>query len=117
MNDDDGQLGAPPGHDGELLLYDFFKHLTSLSILTLGGVVIVAEAADPQDVKRWIIVAVLILVSAGGIIAFHGSSEIARARSTRTPVAASIQWSRKLAPALLAIGVGMFLSMFVDSLD
>ena len=29
---------SPPGHDAEAMLYDWFKHLTSLSLLTLGGV-------------------------------------------------------------------------------
>ena len=118
MNDDEGHAPAQPDqHDGELLLYDYFKHLTSLSILTLGGVLAIAQAADPADVKRWVIVAVLLFVSAGGLVAFTGAGEIARARSTGTPVGASVQWSRKLGPTLLAVGVGMFLSVFVDSLD
>ena len=118
MSDEEQEIvPASVGHDGELILYDFFKHLTSLSILVLGGVLVVSQAADPQDVKRWIVVAVLALVSGGGILAFSGSSEIARARSTQTPVRASIEFSRKSAPALLALGVGMFLSMFVDSLS
>lgn len=116
MSDDEHEI-VPIGHDGELLLYDFFKHLTSLSILVLGGVLLVTQAAAPQDVKSWVIIAVLVLVSASGILAFSGSSEIARARSTQTPVRASIQFSRKGAPTLLALGVGMFLSMFVDSLN
>ena len=115
MIDEDDHVMRSAEDDGELLLYDFFKHLTSLTILVLGGVLIVAQAADPADVKEWIVVAVLILVSGGGVFAFSGSNEIVRARSTKSPVRSSVRWARTLAPALLALGVGMFLSMFVDT--
>jgi hypothetical protein len=115
--DDDGDLLQRQDHEPDLLLYDFFKHLTSLAILILGGVLLLAQASDPQDVKRWMVIAVLLLISAGGVLSFSGSSEIVRARSTGTPVRTSIKWTRMLAPALLAVGVGMFLSMYADSLS
>jgi len=116
MSDEDEETLPDAGRDSELLLYDFFKHLTSLSILVLGGVLIIAQAAESADVKPWVIVAVLLLVSGGGVAAFSGSSEIVRSRYTATPIRPSVRWLRSLAPALLAMGVGMFLSMFVDSL-
>ena len=37
-DDDDGVPGQSHPRDGDLLLYDFFKHQTSLALLTLGGV-------------------------------------------------------------------------------
>jgi hypothetical protein len=44
--DEDKQLQAASlESEGELLQYDFCKHLTSLSILVLGGVLIVAQAS------------------------------------------------------------------------
>ena len=116
MSDDD-QLGPLNSADSDLILYDFFKHLTSLSILVLGGVLLVAGTTDPKDVKRWLVVVVLIFISAAGVLAFSGSSEIVRARSTRTPVSPSLGWTRKVAPGLLAMGVGMFLAMYADSLS
>ena len=118
MTDEDETL--PIRHndnDGELLLYDFFKHLTSLVLLTLGGVLVVAQAADPKDVKPGIVIAVLIIISASGICAFGGSSEIVRARYTGSVPRKGLDFYRRAAPILLALGVGMFLSLFVDSLD
>lgn len=115
--DDEVDLPQRPDPDPVLLLYDFFKHLTSLSILVLGGVLLLAQGSDPQDVKRGMVVTVLLLISAGGVLSFSGSSEIVRARTTGTPVRDVIKWTRMIAPALLAIGVGMFLSMFADSLS
>jgi hypothetical protein len=115
--DDEGKLPGPINeHDGELLLYDFFKHLTSLSLLALGGLMVIAQAADPKDVKPFLVTAAIVLISGSGIMAFSGSSEIARARYTRTPARKSLQVARIAAPALLALGAGMFLSMFIDSL-
>jgi hypothetical protein len=118
----DGEEGfkspAPaPEHDGELLLYDFFKHLTSLVLLTLGGLLIVVKDFDPKDVKPIFVVAAIVLISSAGVLSYSGSSEIVRARYTRTKPKRSLQVARILAPVLLSLGFGVFLSMFVDSLN
>jgi hypothetical protein len=119
MTDEESNL--PPqmrgdGSDRELLLYDFFKHLTSLTLLTLGGVLAIAQAADRTDVKPAMLVAVLVVVSAGGICSFVGASEIVKQRYTGAP-SRSLEFYRKAAPVLLALGVGMFLGIYVDTLD
>ena len=118
MTDEDDQLPGPLREsDGDLLLYDFFKHLTSLALLTLGGVLIVIQDVDPKDVKPFMVIADIVIISLSGILAFSGSSEIARARYTGTPATRSLELSRRGAPILLTIGVGIFLAMFVDSLS
>jgi hypothetical protein len=112
------RLPAPSDqHDGELLLYDFFKHLTGLVLLTLGGLLIVIKDFDPKDVKPFFVIAAIVLISGSGVLAYGGSSEIVRARYTRTPTRRSLQIARIVAPALLSFGLGLFLAMFIDSLD
>ncbi len=112
------KVPAPAGeHDGELLLYDFFKHLTSLVLLTLGGLLLVIKDFDPKDVKPVFVVAAIVLISGAGVLSYSGSSEIVRARYTRTQPNKSLQVSRILAPVLLSLGFGLFLSMFIDSLN
>jgi hypothetical protein len=118
MNEDDKLPGVSPDDrsESELLLYDFFKHLTSLSLLTLGGVLAIAQAADKSDVKPAMLIIVLVIISAAGIGSFVGAGEIVRKRYTgATPH--NIELYRKVAPALLALRVGMFLGVYVDSLD
>ena len=116
-DEDEGLPGQPQHRDGDLLLYDFFKHLTSLALLTLGGVLIVIQKVDPKDVKPFMVIIDIAFISLSGILAFSGSSEIARARYTGTPPTRSLEISRRGAPILLTVGVGMFLAMFVDSLS
>lgn len=119
IDEEEGPKLPAPGadHDGELLLYDFFKHLTSLVLLTLGGLLIVVKDFDPKDVKPIFVVAAIILISSAGVLSYSGASEIVRARYTRTKPNRSLQVSRILAPVLLSLGFGLFLSMFVDSLN
>ena len=119
MTDEGGKLhgvSVDDRSDAELLLYDFFKHLTSLSLLTLGGVLAIAQAVDKSDVKPAMLIAVLIVISAAGICAFVGAGEIVRKRYTGT-TPHNVEFYRKAAPVLLALGVGMFLGVYVDSLD
>jgi len=118
MSEEEEPLPAPQqGHDGELLLYDYFKHLTTLALLTLGGVLTLAQMADPADVKPWLMIVILVMVAAAGVCSFGGASEIVRARYTAQARLKSLNFYRVAAPSLLAFGVGMFLAQFVDSLD
>jgi hypothetical protein len=108
---------AAADQDGELLLYDFFKHLTSLVLLTLGGLLLVIKDFDPKDVKPFFVIAAIVLISGAGVLSYSGASEIVRARYTRTKAKRSLQVYRILAPVLLSLGFGVSLSMFVDSLN
>jgi uncharacterized membrane protein len=113
---DEGSHGVPPGTGGELLQYDFCKHLTSLAVLVLGGVLIVAKNFDPEDVKPISILIAMALITAGGVCAFSSSSEIVRAQSSGTKSKKSLKFLMQAAPALLALGTGYFIALFSDSL-
>ena len=114
LGEENGQLPR----DGDLLLYDFFKHLTSLSVLLLGGVLILTPNADAAaEIAPHMVVAVIACIAIGGIMAFSGSNEIVRARFPGTPLAKSLNITRMGAPAALGLGIGMFLVMFIDKLN
>jgi hypothetical protein len=117
MIDEEEPMAISPSQDkAELLLYDFLKHLTSLSILVLGGVIIVAKDFDPTDVKPGSILIAMAIISFGGICSFSGSSEIVRARNGGTRPKKSLKYLAQAAPALLALGTGYFIALFSDSL-
>ena len=116
MIEEEDKPPASGDHDRDMVLYDFFKYMTSLVLLTLGGLLIVMKDFDPKDVKPGAVLLDIVLISAAGVAAFSGCSEIARARYLGVPTKRSLQIMRVAAPYLLAAGIGMFLAMFVDSL-
>ena len=117
MIDDDDKPPSDRDNDSELLLYDFFKYLTSLVLLTLGGLLIVMKDFDPKDVKPTMVLIDIVVISAAGIAAFSGASEIMRGRYLGNSRRPSLKFIARAAPALLAMGIGLFLAMFMDSLN
>ena len=113
---DDDETPKPAQRDGELLVYDFFKYLTSLVLLILGGMLLVMKDFDSTDVKPQMVIIAIIVISSAGVLAFSGAAEIVRARSIGAPPMRSVKFLRAAAPAMLALGLGLFLAMFVDSL-
>jgi len=59
----DPKAHASPDSFGETLLYDFAKFQTTLSILTLGGVLTISQAADPTDVKPGNVIMAVIAIA------------------------------------------------------
>lgn len=109
---------APKTDDGATFLYDYFKHLTSLSVLTLGGVLGISqrEGSSPSQATMYAIVACVALAA---VLAFSGSSAIVRKKSTGTLAAGkwlNLNFYRIAAPAALSLGVGMFLALYLKGL-
>lgn len=101
--------------DADSYLYDFFKFLTSLSVLTLAGIFGVSQLHGAmQRVGKLSFGFVLACVAIGGILAFMGASELVRTKLEGKPAGRKVQFFRRVAPAAYALGVGGFLMMFVD---
>lgn len=107
----------PPAHDSDGLLYDWFKHLTSLSMLTLGGVLTISQLPQADDIKKPVLTGILIGVAAAGVAAFSGAEQIVQARTTGTPLPRLVGFLQKAAPALLGMSVGAFLYTFVKAIN
>ncbi|MBB4839122.1 hypothetical protein HNP52_002191 [Sphingomonas kyeonggiensis] len=101
--------------DGETLLYDYFKHLTSLCIVSLGGVL--ALVSGGKNLPPNAVIAVLLVLALAGLLSFSGAGEIVRARFQRRPVHKSLNLCRIAAPVLLSVGVGMFVYLFTRTLQ
>lgn len=100
--------------DGVTLLYDFFKHLTSLCVLSLGGVL--ALIPNAKGAKPELIVTVLVVIGAAAVLSFSGASEIVRSRLLGKPAHRTLHFCRIAAPALLSVGLGMFVYLFMWTL-
>lgn len=112
IEDDDRQIEVEQG--GEALLYDYFKHLTSLCLVSLGGVLALTEKA--KGVKPELQIAALVVIGLAGTLSFSGAAEIVRSRFRRVPAGKALNVYRVCSPTLLFIGVGMFLYLFTKTL-
>jgi hypothetical protein len=116
---DDKEDSGKPLPDRDMLLYDYFKHLSGLVLITLGGLLIVMKDLDAKDVNPKFVTIIFILIAMSGVLSFGGTNEIVRERYTGKTSnwrRRSLQASRYLAPNLLAAGLGLFLAMFTDNL-
>ena len=109
---DDGELPTDRPIAGEALLYDWFKYLTTISLLTLGGVLTLSQAADGEAIKKPVLIGVLVVIAAAGVLAFSGADQLVRARLADKPLPGQVLLLQKMAPLTLSLGVGGFLYLF-----
>lgn len=93
-----------------LLAYDFFKHMTSLSVLTLGGVLTLAGSifADPEYHRGMFVSAML--TAGAGFTAYVGLIEMVESAQRGKPPRLIARLARGVVPALFGGAVGAFLS-------
>ncbi len=115
--DDEGNLLASeaPHRQGDLVLYDYFKHLTTLSLLILGGILTLSQTDRGAGMKLQTVLMVIGVVTLAGVVSFTASGEIARAHF-HGEEPKRVDLYRKVAPAILCLGVGMFLFLFGKAL-
>ena len=110
--------GGPPAMDdqGMALLYDWFKHLTSLSLLTLGGVLGLVQGASGAPIKTSLLIIVLVFVVTSGVLSFGGAAQVVKARTEGTPLPSSLRRTQGIAGLSLSGAVGAFIYIFVSTL-
>ncbi|WP_310467813.1 hypothetical protein [Sphingomonas sp.] len=106
---------GPPGPDREAMLYDWFKHLTSMSLLALGGVLSLSQLSAAADIKRSTLILVLVLLGVAGVMAFSAADQIVHARTKGEPLPRQVLWMQRATPAVLGMGLGAFLYVFVKA--
>jgi hypothetical protein len=114
MSDDSGMVDPRQSHEdryAETLLYDFFKHMTSLALIALGGVLTISQVPD-AEIRPFSLGMVVALLSIAGVFGFAGMDEIVKARLAGRDASRRISFYRKVCPAAFAVGVGGFLSIF-----
>ncbi|WP_374405858.1 hypothetical protein [Pelagerythrobacter sp.] len=114
--DEDGELGAdldvPFGRS-----YDFFKHTTGISLVSLGGVFAFADGQGTEfDPKQLIVV--LVFIGLAGVTSLLVASYLASLEVTphsRDKVARVIRIAQAMVSTLLSGGVGAFLYNFTPT--
>ena len=113
MTGDDPRDSA---RDNDSLLYDYSKHLLSLSLLGIGGIVSLTQSPQGQRIEHRLVAALICLFAAAGFCALTGTATILRAhrRGVATPPGA--WWSSQGAMMFLGMGVGGFLIAWIGAL-
>ena len=104
-------------HYGEGLLYDLGKFLTTLSLFAIGGVLTVADTATPGDIKAGNLIIVTVALAAAAALGASTSATIAYGRFTGKPFSPHLHKYARASIILLAVGLGMFMAMWVDKLN
>lgn len=114
MSDEETPGAAPDQHAPELLLYDFLKYLTTLSILVLGGVL--SLNATSVKLPKISLGIVIVCVSVAATVAVTAADALVKARLRGRPIGRMVRWSRNLSLGLLGAGTGAFLSMWTQAI-
>ena len=115
MIEEEKSVGPVKTSDGEGYLYDYFKFLTSLSLLTLAGIFAISQMDGGLDqIGKRSLVATMATVAGGGIVSFMGVGQIVQDRTSGVHSPRRLKFLMKLAPALYCVGVGASLMMFLD---
>ena len=97
--------------DRALLLYDYFKHMTTLSLVTLGGILSISQTSGVRIGFERLLPS-LALVALAGAIALFAMEAIIKVRMDDRAVPRLIGWYRMAASGAFGLGVGAFLGVF-----
>ena len=103
------------GADAENLSYDFFKNMTSLSILTLGGMLTLAEGLFAERIEFWQMLVCAGLIAGGGVVGLQCQADIVQMARGRKVSTAWLRFGHRLAPGLLGGGIGAFLALIAGA--
>lgn len=108
----------PANHDRdrEFLLYDYSKHLLSLALLAIGGVITIAQSPLGKSVPPIAVAGLLLAFAVSEVLALSASSAILQARQERKSLGNAAWYYIRGSMGLLGIGVGAFLMSWLQLL-
>ena len=102
------------GRAGAMMLYDWFKHMTTLSLVTLGGILGILQGSRVET-RPGTIGAMITAIAIAGILGFDGQNRLLAAELEGKPIPPVLRWTRRSAMVLYGVGVGAFLGLIVES--
>lgn len=113
MSDDTVSAVPDTANDKEILLYDYSKHLLSLAVLGLGGIVSLSQSPQGQKIPGLHVTMMLAFLAISGVCSLTCSANILRARRQDQPVGRGAWNSSQLAMMFLGMGVGGFITIWI----
>ena len=116
MRGQSASVEPDPSQDKVALLYDYSKHLLSLALLGLGGIVSLTQSPQGQKIPGLVVAAMLAVLALSGFCSLSCTASILRARRNDETVGAGAWISSQLAMMFLGAGVGGFLTIWIKTL-
>lgn len=107
---------ADHDRDREFLLYDYSKHLLSLALLAIGGVITIFQSPLGKSLPSIAVAGLLLAFAISGVLALSASSTILQARQRRQPLGNAAWLYIRGSMAFLGAGVGAFLVSWLELL-
>jgi uncharacterized protein YbcI len=98
-------LGAGPGN----ISYDYFKHMVSLSLVTLGGVLGLSESFLAGKVTFAQLMIPCAPIAMAGMLALQCQSDIVQIARGQKSATVYLRLGHRLVSGLLGAGIGAFL--------
>ncbi|HEX8623102.1 MAG TPA: hypothetical protein VF718_14130 [Allosphingosinicella sp.] len=101
----DEQEGQPRGDpDGDHYLYDFFKYLTSVALLSMGALFTFLGMDTAKGVPDLLKAAAAVVLGLAAFLAFYGAEQLVAAKSRGESVGPAVYRLRKWAPQVYLVG-------------
>jgi hypothetical protein len=97
--------------------YDYFKHMTGVSLISIGGVF--ALIGGPTKIERAKLLVILAAIGLTGVISLYQASALGTLESKPVPhakLARQVRYSQFAAMLFLMVGLGAFVQSFTGAL-
>lgn len=95
--------------DNDHVVYDFFKTMTSLCLLALGGILTLSESVFADRISATGMLVAAVFVALSGLVSMQCMVDIVHIARGRQQSSATLRWGDRVAPGLFGAGVGMFI--------
>lgn len=102
--------------DKDALLYDYSKHVLSLALLGIGGIVSLTQSPVGQRIASVEVVMLIGMFAAAGVAALTCTEAILRARWDDATTPRKAWLSSRAAMLFLGMGVGAFMLVWIIAL-
>lgn len=105
-----------PSRDRDNLLYDYSKHLLSLALIGIGGIITIAQTELGKQIAGKQVGAVIILLAICGACSLLCSGSVLDARLKGRPLPKGARYAYQFAMLFLGAGFGVFLMNWLEVL-
>jgi hypothetical protein len=102
---------------GDAYLYDYFKYLTSVSLITLGAVFTLSQTKGAEGVPEAFIAGAAFAFVTSAYCAFDGAEHIVAAKTKGEPIPKKVNFYRKMAPKVYAVGIVLIAYIYGDVMN